>query len=69
MKNIKKRTINEIRQVKDTNYTPPLSHTNIRNENAEIDPIHVEELIKNFSNDYDLGHEIRSYYLNLYGKI
>jgi len=70
MENIKKRTINEIRQVKDTNYIPPLSHDDAKKEkNVEIDPIHVEELIKNFSNDYDLGHEIRSYYLNLCGKI
>lgn len=69
MENIKKRTINEIRQVKDTNYIPPLSHTNIINENVEIDPTHVVELIKNFPNDYDLGHELRTYYLKLCGKL
>jgi hypothetical protein len=70
MENIKKRTINEIRQVKDTNYIPPLSYDAAKKEkNVEIDPTHVEELIKNFPNDYDLGHELRTYYLKLCGKL
>jgi len=69
MENIKKRTIDEIRQVKDTVYTPPLSYDGVKKENVKIDPTHVEELIKNFSNDYDLGHELRTYYLKLCGKL
>jgi len=32
MKTIKERTINELRQVKDTNYQPPLSHEKVREE-------------------------------------
>ena len=69
MENIKKRTIDEIRQVKDTVYSPPLSYDDVKKENVKIDPTHVEELIKNFSNDYDLGHELRTYYLKLCGKL
>ena len=69
MDDVKKRTMNEMRQVKDTIYRPPLTHTNIRNENVEIDPIHVVELIKNFHNDQQLGYELRRYYLKLCGKL
>ena len=69
MDDVKKRTMNEIRQVKDTIYRHPLIHTNIKNENAEIDPIHVEELIKNFSNNQELGYELRRYYLELSDKL
>jgi hypothetical protein len=40
-----------------------------KGKNVGIDPIHVEELIKNFSNDYNLGYELRRYYLELSGKL
>ena len=46
MKTVKQRTINELRQVKDTNYQPPLSHN---------------KAIKKNTNDEALYHLLRAH--------
>ena len=64
----KKRTMNEIRQVKDNVYTPP--KTKVVNDyyrKVNFDPQYVVDLIQEYPNDKELGREIRSYYNNLKG--
>ena len=60
----KKRTLNEIRQVKDSVYTPPKTINNYYGK-VNFDPQYLVDLIKNFPNDYDLGGEFRKYFLSL----
>jgi|19_taG_2_1085344.scaffolds.fasta_scaffold00015_123 hypothetical protein len=70
---MKKRTINELRQVKSYGYRPP-SPSKVKvpkqitkiidnyYEKVNFDPQHIVDLIKAFPNDEDLGREMRSYY-------
>jgi len=37
---IKKRTIDELRQVKDTNYVAPLSHDKVKDKNTKNEALH-----------------------------
>lgn len=60
----KKRTLNEIRQVKDSVYTPPKTVGNYYRK-VNFDSQYLVDLIKNFPNDSDLGCEIRKYFLSL----
>lgn len=62
----KKRTLDELRQVKDSVYTPP--KTKLVNEyygKVNFDSQYLVDLIKNFPNNYDLGNEFRKYFLFL----
>jgi len=62
----KKRTIDEIRQVKDSVYIPP--KTKMVNEyyrKVNFDSQYIIDLIKEFPNDKELGSEIRNYYNSL----
>lgn len=62
----KKRTINELRQVKSFGYTPP--KTKIVNDfyrKVNFDCQHVVNLIKEYPNETELGREIKNYYNSL----
>jgi len=62
----KKRTLNEIRQVKDSVYDT--TKTKVVNEyyrKVNFDSQYVINLIKEFPNDKELGSEIRNYYNSL----
>ena len=62
----KERTLNEIRQVKDTVYTPPKRKVvNDYYRKVNFDSQHIIDLIKEFPNDQDLGKEIREYFNSL----
>jgi len=64
----KKRTLNEIRQVKDSVYDT--TKTKVVNEyyrKVNFDSQYVIDLIKEFPNDKELGSEIRKYYNSLKG--
>lgn len=62
----KKRTLNEIRQVKDTVYTPPKRKVvNDYYRKVNFDSQYIIDLIKEFPNDQDLGKEIREYFNSL----
>jgi len=63
MKKPKKRTLNELRQVKEYGYETPKSVNNYKKVN--IDPQHIVDLIQSNGNDQDLGAAVRSYYLHL----
>ena len=51
---MKKKTLNELRQVKDAVYKPRLHLANAHTNSKAID-----ELINKYPNDTDLGREIR----------
>ena len=51
---MKKRTLNELRQVKDNVYKPRLDLTKEYTDSKTID-----ELVDKYPNDIDLGREIR----------
>ena len=55
----KKRSINELRQTKDTVYVAPKA-----NSKVIFDIKTVVDLIKKYPNDSDLGGIIRKFYLN-----
>ena len=59
----KKRTLNELRQSKPFGYRPPNSY--FVEDVPNFDNRHIQDLIKKFPNDYDLGREIRKYYIEL----
>ena len=62
----KKRTLDELRQVKDSVYTPPKSKlVNEYYSKVNFDSQYLVDLIKNFPNNYDLGNEFRKYFLSL----
>jgi hypothetical protein len=62
----KERTLNEIRQVKDTVYTPPKRKVvNDYYRKVNFDSQYIIDLIKEFPNDQDLGKEIREYFNSL----
>ena len=62
----KERTLDELRQVKDSVYTPPKSKlVNEYYRKVNFDPQYVVDLIKEYPNDQDLGKEIRNYYESL----
>ena len=62
----KERTLDELRQVKDSVYTPPKSKlVNEYYRKVNFDPQYVVDLIKEFPNNQDLGREIRNYYNSL----
>jgi hypothetical protein len=54
----KKRTLNELRQVKTFGYRPPISH----NEKKTCEPLNeIEKMVENTPNDMELGAKIRHY--------
>ena len=54
----KKRTLNELRQVKTFGYRPPLSH----NDEEACQPLNeIKKMVKNTQNDMELGAKIRHY--------
>lgn len=55
---VKKRTLNELRQTKDSVYE------NKQTKEVKINPTKIIELIKKYPNDYDLGNAVRNYFLN-----
>ncbi len=62
----KERTLNEIRQVKDSVYD--ITKTKVVNEyyrKVNFDSQYVINLIKELPNDKELGKEIRNYYNSL----
>ena len=62
----KERTLDELRQVKDSVYTPPKSKlVNEYYRKVNFDCQYVIDLIKEYSNDQELGREIRNYYNSL----
>lgn len=64
----KKRTLNELRQNKDFGYKPPIQENETVKDyyqKVKFDSQHIVNLIKKFSNDQDLGFEIRKYFLSL----
>ena len=63
---VKKRTMNELRQVKEYGYTAP--KTKGVGEYCKKDDLAISfiiDLIRHYNNDKELGSEIRSYYLGL----
>lgn len=60
----KERTLNEIRQVKDSVYTPP-KVVNEYYRKVNFDCQYVVDLIKEYPNNEELGRQIRSYYDSL----
>ena len=60
----KTRTLNELRQVKDSVYKTP----KVKVE-EDFNPKQIMDLIKKYPNDRDLGAKIREYYLHLTKKI
>ena len=60
----KQRTLNEIRQVKDSYYNVP-KVVNEYYRKVNFDCQHVVDLIKEYPNNTELGREIRSYYDSL----
>ena len=46
----KKRTMNELRQTKDTAYTPPLSHVKTDNDVFKFSRLGLKKLIEDFQN-------------------
>ena len=65
MKKPKKRTLNELRQVKVYVHENSVVVNNFKEVN--IDSQYIIELIEKYKNDQELGQEVRSYYLNLKG--
>ena len=66
MEDTKKRTLNEIRQVKTYGYTTP--KTKVENEyyrKVNFDTQYIVDLIRELPNDGELGKEIRKYYISL----
>ena len=63
---IKKRTISEYRQVKDSVYDHP-NKVKDYFKNINFDSQFVVDLIKEYPNDQDLGKEIRKYFNRLKG--
>jgi hypothetical protein len=62
----KERTLNEIRQVKDSFYdTTKTKVINDYYRKVNFNSQYVIDLIKEFPNDKELGKEIREYYLSL----
>ncbi len=61
----KKRTLNELRQSKTFGYKRPVSHFKNVDNSPKVDPRYICELCEKFPNDYDLGNEVRKYYLYL----
>jgi len=65
----KKRTMDELRQVKTYGYTPPKTKVISRRQDfyrkVNFDCQHIVDLIQEYPNDKELGREIRSYYLSL----
>ena len=62
----KQRTLDEIRQVKDSVYTPPKGKlVNDYYRKVNFDSQYVIDLIKEYPNDQDLGKEIRNYFNSL----
>lgn len=60
----KTRTLNELRQVKDSVYkTPKVKIV------EDFNPQEIMDLVKKYPNDRDLGAKIREYYLHLTKKI
>ena len=60
----KTRTLNELRQVKDSVYKTPKAKVE-----EGYNPQHIAELIKKYPNDRDLGAKIRDHYQHLTKKI
>jgi len=60
----KERTLNEIRQVKDSVYTPP-KVVNEYYRKVNFDCQYVIDLIKEYPNNTELGSEIRKYFNSL----
>lgn len=59
----KLRTLNELRQVKDTVYNTKKEIKDYY-KNANFDIHYVLGLIKRYPNNQELGKEVRNYYLN-----
>jgi hypothetical protein len=54
----KKRTLNELRQVKTFGYRPPINH----DEKKACEPLNeIEKMVENTPNDMELGAKIRHY--------
>jgi hypothetical protein len=68
MENIKKRSLNELRQEKEYGYKTPLNQ--VVNKKINLDPQYIVDLMKKYPNDADLGKNVRSYliHLGVYGK-
>ena len=60
----KTRTLNELRQVKDSVYRTPKVKVV-----EDFNPKQIMNLIQKYPNDRDLGAKIREYYLHLTKKI
>jgi hypothetical protein len=60
----KERTLDELRQVKDSLYEQP-KIVNDYYMKINFNSQYVVDLIKEFPNDQELGKEIRKYYLSL----
>lgn len=62
----KERTLDELRQVKDSVYVQP-KIVNDYYMKINFDSQYVIDLIKEYPNDQELGREIRNYYNSLKG--
>lgn len=62
----KERTLDELRQVKDSVYVAP-KIVNEYYRKVNFDCQYVVDLIKEYSNNTELGKEIRNYYESLKG--
>ena len=62
----KTRTLNELRQVKDSFYdTKKIKIIKDYYRKVNFDPQHIVDLIEQYPNDRDLGGQLRNYYVNL----
>jgi len=67
----KTRTLNELRQVKDSVYkTPKVKGVeNYYTTHQDFNQQYIVDLIQKYPNDRDLGAKIREYYLHLIKKM
>jgi hypothetical protein len=59
---VKERSMGELRQTKDSVYTPPISHFKFTKDSVRFDNEFLVKLIKENPNDKSLGELVRNYY-------
>jgi hypothetical protein len=60
----KERTLNEYRQTKDSVYKHP-KESGLNEMKNNLDSQYIMDLVEEFPNDQELGHEVRKYILFL----
>jgi|32_taG_2_1085360.scaffolds.fasta_scaffold00163_38 hypothetical protein len=58
---VKKRTLNEYRQVKDSVYKQPKVKQHQEDDSSNLDAL--IEMVKKYPNDWELGRKVREFYV------